>query len=235
MTADSTAAGAPKVLCEPVLIEAGIPHGFGRRGSGAPESTVFPVQVHGVGVLDADAASTSRGAEADAVFTAEAGRSVGIVTADCVPILAATRDGRVVAAIHAGWRGLAAGVIEAGIGALRARAGADAELVCAIGPCARGCCYEVDEPVRRALSPRYEDWLAEAMVASEPGHYLFDPGQLAMRILEALAGRGTRVGIEHRVCTICDPDRFESHRRDGAESGRLRHFISKPVTISRQG
>ncbi len=230
-----TAAEATPFLCEPVLIEAGIPHGFGLRGSVVPESTVFPTQVHGVDVLDADARSASRQVEADAVFTAEAGRCVGIVTADCVPILVATRDGQVVAAIHAGWRGLAAGVIEAGIEAVRARSGAGSELVCAVGPSARGCCYEVDEAVRRALSPRYAGWLAETMVESRPGHYLFDPGQLATRILEARAGRGTRVGTRHRLCTICDADRFESYRRDGAAAGRLRHFIRKPVTSSRQG
>ena len=230
-----TSGEAPPSLCEPVLIEAGIPHGFGRRGSRVPESTIFPVQVHGIGVLDADVASQSRGAEADAVVTVEAGRSVGIVTADCVPILAASRDGRVVAAIHAGWRGLAAGVIEAGVAALRDRAGAGAELVCAVGPSAGGCCYEVDEPVRSALAGRCAIWLPEVMVESRPGHARFDPGLLATRILEGLLGRDARIGTRHRVCTICDADRFESYRRDGAAAGRLRHFISKPVTDSRQG
>jgi copper oxidase (laccase) domain-containing protein len=121
-------------------------------------------------------------------------------------------------------------VIEAGIGALKDRAGAGAELVCAVGPSAGGCCYEVDEPVRRALARRYAGWLPDVMVESRPGHALFDPGRLATRILETLVGGAPQVGTRHRVCTICDADRFESHRRDGAAAGRLRHFIGKPAT-----
>jgi YfiH family protein len=176
----------------------------------------------------------SGGQEADAVVTAAAGISVGIVTADCVPILAASRDGRAVVAIHAGWRGLAAGVIEAGIEALD-RASSGSEILCAVGPAARGCCYEVDGPVRDGLSERYRPLLDEVLVSGARGHFQLDLPLLATRALERIGVDSGRIGVEHRVCTICNPARFESFRREGAGAGRLRHFISIPGTIPRQG
>jgi YfiH family protein len=221
-------------LCEPVLVSAGIPHGFGQRGSQVPDFTFFPKQVHGIEAFDVRDSEGSGVLEADAVLTSTTGMSLGIVTADCVPVLAAACDGRAVAAIHAGWRGLADGVIEAGIEALRSKhPGVD--LVCAVGPAARACCYEVDAPVRDGLSERYGKLLEEVLVPTAPGHYQLDLPLLATRILEQIGVDSTRIGIEHRVCTICDSARFESYRRDGVAAGRLRHFISIPATIPRQG
>jgi copper oxidase (laccase) domain-containing protein len=98
----------------------------------------------------------------------------------------------------------------------------------AIGPGARGCCYEVDEPVCRALGARYRAQLAGDVLrpaARRPGRHLLDLSGLAERIVVDLGISGARLGAVHRVCTICDPLRFESFRRDGAGAGRLRHFI----------
>jgi len=139
-----------------------------------------------------------------------------------------------VAAIHAGWRGLAAGVIEAGIEALRRHSGSS-DLVCAVGPAARGCCYEVDDPVRDGLRASYAAQLPEVLLPGAAGHYQLDLPLLATRILEKIGVDPAGIGIEHRACTICNPERFESYRRDGAEAQRLRHFISIPATIPRQG
>ena len=136
-------------LCDRVLIDRGIPHGFGRRGAQAPEKTVFPVQVHGIDIFEVSSTTPSLRARADIVITSTAGVSVGIVTADCVPVLVAAEDGGVVGAIHAGWRGLASGVLETGLQAIRALA-KGVDLVAAVGPAARGCCYEVDQRVREA-------------------------------------------------------------------------------------
>ena len=105
--------------------------------------------------------------EADAIVSTTPGLAVGIVTADCVPILVASRDGSRVGAIHAGWRGLAAGVIEAGIEAMDVDVSG---LVAAVGPAARGCCYEVDEPVAEALAVRYAALLQEVLVPGRSGH-----------------------------------------------------------------
>lgn len=215
-------------LCDPVLVSAGIPHGFGQKGSQVPGNTAFSAQVHGVRVVSMDvAAAPGELPEADAVLTTRAGSSVGIVTADCVPVLAAAADGSAVVAIHAGWRGLASGVIEAGMEALAVRA-PGRSLVAAIGPAARGCCYEVDAPVADALSERYRPHLEGVLSPGRKNHFQLDLPLLAARILADRGLEATQIGVEQRVCTICDPDRFESFRRDGVAAGRLRHFVSCP-------
>ena len=221
-------AGAPPGrLCDPVLTSLGIPHAFGRRGARAPEATFFPTQVHGTAVLEASAEPPPGRLEADAVVTRVPGRAVGVVTADCVPILLASEDGAVVGAIHAGWRGLAAGVIQAGVRAVGERA-SGAPLRAAVGPAARGCCYEVDEPVRRALERCAAPGLDALLLPGRPGRFQLDLAGLAARVLGAAGLSQDRVGLTHCVCTICDPDRFHSYRREGASAGRLAHFIQRP-------
>jgi len=226
--------GQDQFLCDRVLIKFGLEHGFGQRGSQPPENTVFPVQVHGIDVFSATFRSDRDRPRADAVFTTTPSLSVGIVTADCVPILVAAEDGSAVAAIHAGWRGLAAGVIEAGMRAMSAAA-KGVGLVAAVGPAARGCCYEVDDPVRTALSRSYSEDLGEALAAGRPDHYQLDLPRLATRILTRNGVDRSRIGIQHRVCTICSPDRFESYRRDGISAGRLTHFITRTPPTTGQG
>jgi YfiH family protein len=226
--------GQDRFLCDRVLIDLGLDHGFGQRGTQPPENTVFPVQVHGVDVFSATSRSEPDRPRADVVVTTTPGLSVGIVTADCVPILVAAEDGRAVAAIHAGWRGLAAGVIEAGMRAM-SLAAKGVGLVAAVGPAARGCCYEVDDPVRMALSQRYSEDLGEALAAGRPDHYQLDLPQLATLILTRNGVDRSRIGIQNRVCTICSPDRFESYRRDGISAGRLSHFITRTPPTMGQG
>ncbi|HEB89224.1 MAG TPA: laccase domain-containing protein, partial [Deltaproteobacteria bacterium] len=202
----------------------GIRHGFGRKGSQVPGNTVFPVQVHGTRTVRVGPGGRSGWTSADALTTRVPGVPIGIVTADCVPILVAAGDGGGVAAIHAGWRGLAAGVIESAIGVLAETSGV-ANLHAAVGPAARGCCYEVDEPVRRALEARYEALLPGTLVPGRADRFQLDLPALATEILIGLGFSSDRIGLAHRICTICHPALFESHRRDGARAGRLRHFI----------
>jgi copper oxidase (laccase) domain-containing protein len=128
----------------------GVRHGFGTRGDAPPARLLRPRQVDGARV--ASARECAHGIDADAVVARGGADAVGVVTADCVPVLAASADGRAVAAIHAGWRGLAAGVIEAGIAALREQA-PGAALRAVIGPHIGPCCYGIDEPVPRRTAP----------------------------------------------------------------------------------
>ena len=222
-------------LEDPVLSALGIAHGFGQRGSGVPDETVFPRQMHGTAVLYAEAEGVLSGeAVADVVVSEQAGISVGIVTADCVPILLASERGATVGAIHAGWRGLAAGVIEAGLAALRARAGGE-EIYCAVGPAARGCCYEVDPPVRDGLLERHASLLGEVLVPSGSCHFQLDLGLLACRVLERGGLTVAQIGTRNLECSICDPLRFDSYRREGAAAGRMKHFITGSGTTCHWG
>jgi purine-nucleoside/S-methyl-5'-thioadenosine phosphorylase / adenosine deaminase len=207
-----------------LLTSRGARHGFGLRGAPEPPGTLRARQVHGSVVARARGDGSPLG-EADAVVCALPDVPVAVVTADCVPILLAGRDARVVAAVHAGWRGLAAGVIEAALDAL-ARAGAGpGELAAAVGPHIGPCCYEVDEPVLERLGARFGSALAAAATPTRPGHARVDLGALARIALLRSLSPGA-VGGFRAACTRCDAARFESHRRDGARSGRMVHWIT---------
>ncbi|MDH3687703.1 MAG: polyphenol oxidase family protein [Myxococcales bacterium] len=216
-----------------LLDAAGVEHGFGTRTSPPPDSVERPRQVHGAVVAEARANRVCP-EEADAVWTDEPRLAVGIVTADCVPILVAESGGARVAAIHAGWRGLAAGVVTAALTELLRRGAASGDLVAAVGPCVGGCCYEVDEPVLRALGRSFGDELGEACCPTRPGHARVDLGALAVAELSRILPQ-ERVGLVENACTQCDPVRFHSYRRDGRASGRLLHWVRSPARVPSGG
>jgi hypothetical protein len=205
-------------LTDPVLAGRGVVHGFGLRAS--PELPLRrPRQVHGARVVWARAANEL--GYADAVLAREPGVRVGVLTADCVPILVA--GGGAVGAVHAGWRGFAAGVIEAALAELSGAAGG-AEIAAAIGPCIGGCCYEVDAPVLGPLRERYGALLDAALTPSRPAHARLDLGALAQLALARAGVAPAAIGSAARLCTRCDAARFHSFRRDGPAAGRLAHW-----------
>jgi hypothetical protein len=213
-----------RALTHPLLGDCGVEHGFGVRDAPSPPDLARPVQVHGAEIATREACARER-CEADGVVATGPGERVGIVTADCAPLLLATEDGRAVAAVHAGWRGLAAGVVRNGVAALRAAAGGSS-LVCAIGPHIGPCCYEVDAPVLTALRLHFGAALDEAAGPARAGHAMLDLGALARAALLAAGLSEGRVGSLPDACTHCDASRFHSYRRDGPRAGRLVHFVA---------
>jgi len=212
-------------LTDPVLAARGVRHGFGLRGAAPPRGLVRPRQVHGCAVARVGEGGRAEPHEADAIVSTDPARAVAVLTADCLPILLCSRSGEAVAAVHAGWRGLAAGVVRAGVEALRAAAGG-APLQAAIGPHIGRCCYEVDEPVLARLRPRFAADLAAALLPTRPGHGRLDLGALARAELARAGIPPDAVGSAAIECTHCDPERFHSYRRDGAGAGRLVSFIA---------
>jgi YfiH family protein len=156
-------------------------------------------QVHGACVADARAAPSGwrvSPAAADGQVTRLAGVGVAVHVADCLPVVVAGRGG--VAMLHAGWRGLAAGVLEAGVAAL------GLPLTAAIGPAAGGCCYEVGAEVRAVFGLE--------------GRGLLDLKAIAR---ERLAAAGVGAVEDVGVCTLCAPAGLVfSYRRDGPATGR---------------
>jgi YfiH family protein len=152
-------------------------------------------QVHGTDVVGADPRTV---AEADGQVTAEHGVAAMALTADCLPIALVAPEG--VGMLHAGWRGLADGVIANGVAALR-ELGAG-RIAAAIGPGAGPCCYEVGDEVHAAFgtSGRTVDLKAIAR--------------------ERLEQAGVAVVHDCGLCTMHDPERFFSHRRDRGVTGR---------------
>lgn len=155
--------------------------------------------------------------EADAAVTDRPGCVLAILTADCLPVLFCADDGSEIAAAHAGWRGLAGGVLEATLAAMRTP---PERLHAWLGPAAGPQAYEVGEEVRRAfIEPQPS--AAGAFGMTRPGHYLCDLYALARARLQR-AGVGSISG--GGLCTISDPQRFFSHRRDG-RCGRMASLI----------
>ena len=184
---------------------------------------VIPVwlnQVHGVEVVDA-ARSLRHGAgppQADAAFARERGVACAVLTADCLPVLLCDRSGTVVAAAHAGWRGLCAGVLEATVGAMGC---APPELIAWIGPAIGPEAFEVGEEVVEAFAahdPRSRQSFAPAATV---GKWL---GNLPALAGQRLADAGVGTIAQSGLCTVRDSLRFYSYRRDG-RTGRFASLI----------
>lgn len=189
---------------------------FAARLGGA--QPVWLQQVHGTRVLRLSAGDVhAPPQQADAAWTDEPGIACTAQVADCLPVLLATADGRAVAAAHAGWRGLAGGVLDQTVAALCAGAGAEpAALHAWLGPCIGPAEFEVGSDVRAA----FEDDAQHLRYQPRPDG---DPRWRAD--LPALArARLQRLGLRHisggTWCTVSEPSRFFSYRRDG-RTGRF--------------
>ena len=217
------------MLTHPLLEACGVEHGFGTRTAPEPTGLERPRQVHGNVVWELNEPALAEPREADAIVSSRPGQRIGIATADCLPVLVATRSGERVAAIHAGWRGLVAGVLPAAI----AHVGQAEALVAVIGPHIGPCCYEIDAPVVDAMASVFEADLAPALRPTRPGHHALDLGALARAALARSGISPRSVGEIPDACTRCDAERFHSFRRDGPRSGRLLHFIAARKMKSR--
>jgi len=180
-----------------------------------PAEPVWLTQVHGTNVVDLGVSGP--GGPADAAFTRRRGRVCAILTADCLPVLLAADPGDLVAAAHAGWRGLAGGVIEATVKALRV---APEALMAWLGPAIGPRHFEVGAEVREALLAG-DPGADAAFAANARGRYMADLSALARRRLEAL-GVGRIYGGGR--CTYAEQERYFSHRRDGV-TGRQATLI----------
>ena len=171
-----------------------------------PAEPTWLTQVHATHVADIDAGDPL--VAADACFSRKPGRVCAILTADCLPVLLAADSGTLVAAAHAGWRGLAGGVIEALVMALPVP---PATLMAWLGPCIGPQHFEVGAEVRQAFLER-DAGAEDAFLPNSRGRFLADLDELAR-------GRLAALGIDRVYgggrCTFAGEDRFFSHRRDG--------------------
>lgn len=172
-------------------------------------------QVHGCLAVAAEASDD--GCEADAAYSHGPGVVCAVLTADCLPVLFCDRAGSVVAAAHAGWRGLAGGVLEATVARLGA---APAGLLAWLGPAIGADHFEVGGEVRAAFTAA-DPGTAAAFVPTRPGHWLADIYALARR---RLAACGVEQVYGGGLCTVCEADYFYSYRRDG-RTGRMASLV----------
>jgi YfiH family protein len=217
------------------LSEAGFAHAFPERGSeeaqlwstlGWASGVAQAKQVHGAHAVEALEAG---GVEADAIIgrsmraTRAAGgttMAVGVRVADCAPILVADTASGDVVAVHAGWRGIVAGVVRAAVEGLDRNTGS---LVAAIGPCIGPCCFEVGRDVADAIARACP---GAEVIARLAGEKAFVDLRVAARAhLRALGVHAASIE-DVPGCTRHEPDRFHSFRREGSASGRMLAAIS---------
>lgn len=182
-----------------------------------PSAPHWLKQVHGIDVVRAGAPADPDATEpvADALVTSTPGVVLAILTADCLPVVFAAKDGRELAAAHAGWPGLSKGMLEATLDAMKTAA---TDVVAWIGPAAGPARYEVGKDVFDVFIA-HDAGAAACFVPTRADHWLADLPALARRRLIA---RGMAAADIHggNLCTISEPARFFSHRRDG-RSGRI--------------
>jgi len=186
-----------------------------RSALALPAEPLWLKQVHGIAVVDAAQGGVEP--EADGAFATKPGAVCAVLTADCLPVLLSNREGTKVAALHAGWRGLAGGVIEAGVKALGVPGN---ELLAWLGPAIGPQTFEVGTEVRAAFM-QHDAQAAQAFRAVREGKYLADIYLLARQRLQRL---GVAAVYGGGLCTVTDRARFFSYRRDGA-TGRMAALI----------
>lgn len=190
-----------------------------RVGEGVPGDTMnWLKQVHGTRVVEA---TDGPAPEADGQWTKACHRPLALLTADCLPVVLASEDARCVGVAHAGWRGLAAGVLESLLSAMPVRGGS---VVAWLGPTISAAAYEVGPEVKAA----FENVLGEASSVcftrslQSDGHWMADLALLA-RLRLRRAGISAILGGDR--CTYGEPQHFFSHRRDGLATGRMATIV----------
>lgn len=203
----------------------GPPPHAGEGGERAAQTDCTPLPLVGKGAGRAfpgpdpgvDGGIGAQEPDADAAVTRTPGVVLAILTADCLPVLFCAEDGSEIAAAHAGWRGLSAGVLENTLRAMHSR---HEKVLAWLGPAIAAQSYEVGDEVRDAFLA-HDSAASVAFTATRPGHWLCDLYELARQRLHA-------AGVTHvfggDLDTFTDP-RLHSYRRDGAKSGRMASLI----------
>jgi YfiH family protein len=217
---------------------------------GAADDTLLSLhQIHSdvVRCFDSVPAKQCKG---DASVTKQPGLLLGVRTADCAPVLVVDPKKRVVAAIHAGWRGTLARIVTKTIGQMQMEFGCrPQDLLAAIGPTIGGCCYEVGTEVGAAFAAKFanaSDFFDELRTGDEPnplqwlnmmppGHQP-PPNKVLLDLKKANRAQLVEAGVREEnvfvteLCTSCDVDRLFSYRKEGAASGRLMGVIGIRAT-----
>jgi len=180
-------------------------------------------QVHQCGFMWCTGNGGMHNATADILLSRSTDVAVAVRTADCLPILLADPVAGMVAAVHAGWRGTAAGVVIAAINEMLRHGAKTEHILASLGPCIGPCCFEIGEVAAEALAGCIEG--AERHIQHNPLH----ADLVAINHLQLMAHGISELHIEHcSQCTVCNPTRFFSYRRDGQRSGRQLAVVAIP-------
>jgi YfiH family protein len=198
----------------------GLLHGFGTKAEPIP-AEILPIwnekkpqwkQVHGAAVAHVIATNQACG-EVDAVWTKTPGAPISVITADCVPVILARKDGKAAATVHAGWRGTRAHILSVLWEKLRAEGESPADWVAAIGPAISPCCYEVSEELADDFKREFGSYGKDLAV---PRHRILDLQAINAEELKKIGLKDVEI---LRYCTRCALEgadhAFHSYRREG--------------------
>ncbi len=196
-----------------------------------PHQLLTVKQVHGKDLLVIDEPNPDLthflSVEVDAIITNQPAIMIGVLVADCFPVLLWDREKKVIAAVHVGWRGAANGILQKTVETMSRDFGCEAEqLQAAIGPGIGAHKYEVDRPVREAFRQGSGFW-DEISTETKLGHWQLDLS-LSCRLQMEQAGLGVQHIDQAAECTCCHPESFFSYRRDNGKTGRQLGFIKLP-------
>lgn len=208
-----------RLIQSPQLDLPWLAHGFGLRDSVPPADLTTVRQIHSGRVLDACGRRGEQIGEADAIVSAEAGIAIGIRTADCVPILFADPETRIVACAHAGWRGTATNIAAATVELMKSKGCDPKNLRVAIGPSIGSCCYEVSPET----AAHFDAWQSGVSTGTGSKPHLNLPAINEAQLMEA----GVRQIWKSGACTFCQPERFFSFRREKEQAGRMLSFVRR--------
>jgi YfiH family protein len=200
----------------------GITHGFGTISDVRPASVVTVKQVHGVRILEPESVLDSEPEGYDTVLADRSGFAVAVKTADCQPILIAEPKARIVAAVHAGWKGTLQRAVQAAVRRIVEKGGRSENLVAALGPNMGSGCFEVEADVTGDFEKEFPGWPLLKKISETK--WLLDvslANRLQLKEAGVLDARIDRIDL----CTHCRPDLFWSYRRDGEAAGRMVNFI----------
>lgn len=196
-----------------------------KRAVGAHDLRIVTMrQVHGDEIIEVKDKGIKEAGEADGMVTEERGLFLGVLTADCAPLLFSISGRKLVAVAHAGWRGTLAGIAPKMVGHLQKRYGVTpSSIEVALGPSIGPCCYEVREDV---TAPLMEKWgsLAEGCLERRAGKSFLDLKELNALLLEDAGVPPARI-FRIGPCTNCAREDFFSYRRERKETGRQMSFI----------
>ncbi len=192
--------------------------------SGRPHQAM---QMHGVEHLICSGIGSPHSRQADILISNEPGTPIAVRTADCLPILMADPVNRIVAAVHAGWRGSAAGVVIRAVEQMLKMGAREEHIHASLGPSISPCCFEVDNNTARILKESVAG-AEKAIVYSPEPH----PDLTAINLLQLKEAGVAEDHIESLgICTCCHPGRFYSYRRDHGTTGRHLAVVALPEAL----
>jgi hypothetical protein len=163
-------------------------------------------------------------ADGDGMVTDQPGLLLGVLTADCMPVLIVDIESRVVAAVHAGWRGTAKRIVQKALGIMQSQfASHPRNCIAVVGPAIRGCCYEVGEDLFKIFDGEFED--ASQLFQTRLGGKRFLDLAAACRFQLLQAGLETSNVFSDPACTSCNLEQFFSHRAERGKTGRMMSVI----------